>query len=197
MDGLIQLIAVAMFVIFAILENQQRRKGGGRRGRPPGGGGPDTTPGRARLPGPQEDEAADDLLTSEGMIPADVWDEIEALARGRAGPGASAERSGPPARVEPSPSPSPAEAARWYYDEEDGAEEAAQAGEVVELDAYRVGVPGEEAPRVTRRRAAQPPRRGGPGALVRALRSSGRDELRRAVVLAEVLGPPRADQPDP
>lgn len=132
-----QLIFIGVIVLFSILEAVGRKKKaeGGEAGElpPP----PPTTPRRrapqapqGRVPGPMSydddpsfDERAagagaprngSDSSSSEGLIPADVWEEIAALARGGVPPSRAPAPQGPqrpapePSRPVPTAKPVPA-----------------------------------------------------------------------------------------
>lgn len=127
---------------------------------------------------PSYDDDVPDEAGSGGLIPSDIWKEIEALATGR-----------PPARRRPPPPPVELE--------------AIPARPVETHRVHRAHVEYGTDPS-SRARSAQdgldPLARslGADAAAVRKqLRSRSAHALRQAVILQEVLGPPAAMRPDP
>ena len=200
------LIIIAVAVLQGI---GQKKKKAGRPGprQPPGSQGEPRTPPReqgrvqasARLPtappgpggGPKGERS------SESMVPEDVWAEILGLARGE------------PRRVEPDPSPpSEEEPVPWALEERPRKEKPAAAR------ARRVDLPvpeerpfpashGADAPlhqtkpneygarlAVSQAPDAEAERGKGRGVRGRVFGAGSVEELRKAVILREVLGPP-------
>ena len=118
-----QLIFVGIILLFSMLEAVARKKRDETPVPPPEEAEPRPQarvpqPRAPQAPGPRtpsydEDPSFDDAVgagsrpkaptSSEGLIPADVWDEIQRMARGEA-PGT---RTQPPARPAPPPAPRP------------------------------------------------------------------------------------------
>jgi hypothetical protein len=114
--------------------------------------------------------------TSEGMIPADIWQEISGLARGRQ---PAPKPSPPPVEVEAIPR-RPVELHRVHRAHAGfGTDPSSRARS--EQDVLN-------APRRTLSRDAL--------AVRQQLQSHKRSALRRAVLLQEILGPPAADRPE-
>jgi len=139
---------------------------------------------------------------SEGMVPADVWEEILALARGGGPPQAPrpAQRPAPPAPPRPpAPGPrAPTPRARRPTVPPSKAKPAGERAEPVHpvhLTHPKMGTPVKD--RLTA--PAAPPSRSVSRDARAALDaiSAGHASLRRAVLLAEVLGPPAALRGDP
>lgn len=125
-----QLIFVGVIVLFSILEAIGRKKkmehgGEGEVGEVPP---PPPTSRRREMPAPvgppggpagpasydddaSYDEKAGAGRSSEGLIPADIWEEIAALARGEVPPSRAPEPSSP-RMPPPAPTPAPAPAPR-------------------------------------------------------------------------------------
>lgn len=115
--------------------------------------------------------------SSEGMVPADIWEEIAGLTRGKA----REPEPPPPAPVEVEPIP-PRPVGRHRVHRahlEYGTDPSTRRrSEQDEIDPLRV--------RLSRDAAA----------VRRQLRSHRRHALRRAVILHEILGPPAATRPE-
>lgn len=183
-DGLIQFIVIALFVIISLMEGVSRKK-------------------RQRRSEFELWDVPEDLSggggtqaeTSESLVPDEVWEEIAQLARSEAT--TSPERI-PPPQAEPSPrlpertdgGVGLAQVARTIPSvEQSGAVERAEATEVAQTAAFHrlhsVGLADlkkDEHYIIRSRRSA----------LLRMFGERGGrvGELRRAVLLSEILGPP-------
>lgn len=191
MDGLFQILVIAFFIIISMMDAAARRKRKQAEQRPEAGE-------SGTITGAREPRSLGHETTSAEMVPDQLWEEIATLARGRAPP--TTPRL-PPARVErstseyagpaaPSKAPEPEETTlrpehqhveghdhvEWDL-EESAAAPVAPAREKLPPEGP---TPGKEPP--TPRRETR--------SVVRTLKGSGRGSIRRAVILAEILGPP-------
>ena len=237
-----QLIFIGIILLFSILEAVARKKREGAEGTAPAppGGAPEVRPPRVPEPHPpsyDQDPSFDDAAvegsrggpgrgtmsregsggqggrtSSEGLIPADVWEEIQAMARGGKAPvrAASPPKPAPPpteaaARV---PVPTPARVPRAVPPPMSTAARKTRPTTVPEVDAVVVA---EHAVHLTHPKYGKPvhdrltgfgddPHARGLSADSKALRSvlrGGGAGLRQAVLLLEILGPPVSLRDDP
>jgi hypothetical protein len=202
-SGFLILVFLAIAVIQGI--GQKRREAAKKAGKPPGGQPPGQAPSQAGAefdPAPREGARGG---TSEGLIPSEVWDEILGLARGKTG--------GPKTPADlPSSRPAPEEATE--------APARSQSSEVMRRPAEAMrrppeamrrpsdSRPSQQAPapvplvasspvpilrRESPSRAEEQPMEGGiRGAQTRLFGQGSTEELRKAIILKEVLGPPLA-----
>ncbi len=109
MEEFPQFLIVLIFIVVSLLEGIGRRKKAGQQGKPRPGPTRAEAPGRvpgagqarprpAPAPAPAEAGKRRDAASSEGLIPAEVWEEILGLARGT-----------PPQAPAPVPAPAPVE----------------------------------------------------------------------------------------
>lgn len=208
------LIYILIFVVLAVLQGLgQKRREAERKSRPRPEGGlpaPGSKGGEARpLPQPRRRTAPE---SSEGMIPSEVWEEILGLARGK--PSSSTPAEAPPRPKAPSVGvpveeipPSEARSleeleprARKTRVDKTGAGKAASsklAPRVGSTTSSKPVSPSGEALPQGRAIPASSARRRSLAARGRRMRkgllgSGSAEELRRAMVLSEVLGPPQS-----
>lgn len=195
-----QLIFIAVIVLVSILESQARRRkkkaeAGSTRG-PEAGGASDELPTYDSGPSYDQlevDEAArrGRAASSEGMIPADIWEEIVGLAQA-----SKARRRAPEVSRKPEPVPPPATttpARRRKL-----APKRTEPHRALHLTHAEYGTDPSARSRseqdgldpLARQLAADA------SSIRRQLRSHGAHALRQAVILHEVLGPPAATRPD-
>jgi hypothetical protein len=128
---------------------------------------------------------------SEGMIPADIWEEIAGLARGRVRELETKPKPRPSPVSPPAPAPLPVPARDAWGKR---TPKVGQAHPVHRAHAYFGTDPSERPPstfdRLARSLSADA------AAVRRQLRADGRHALRQAVMLQEVLGPPASLKPD-
>jgi hypothetical protein len=253
------LLFIGIIVLFSIIDAVAKKGRAGKGGEEelpfPPGPGPEAPPRRAsptasgpRVPSYDDDPSFDDAVatdparpprSSEGMIPADVWEEIQNLARGgqaeapsRAGPpdrgrrpvpeGASArprpprpaqgakvrtgsDRAAPPPLPAPRGTPSQAAPPRRGYAPAPAAPSTTSAAppapapvsrtapvHEVHLSHPKYGTP--MAGRLTGFAEGAPPGERPGSGLLHQLRSKDPAQLRQAVLLGEILGPPVALQ---
>jgi hypothetical protein len=144
-----------------------------------------TLPGYSQRYGSTSDPSRSSRESAEGMIPADIWEEIAGLATGRAPverkPGPRAEPEPLPSRsveIEPVP-PRPVQAHRVHR--------------------AHAGYGTDPSSRARSELDARDPLAARPSADVRQVRRQlrrGSHALRRAVILQEVLGQPAALKPE-
>lgn len=216
------LIFFAVIIIFSIIEGIGKRKRGRARGpiQLPDDGEPDEEAWRVEerarpeeLPTYDADPSYDDLEQtrvrpsgSEGLIPTEIWREIEKLAERAQGRRPRPSRT---SRPEPEPVPSrsrgrdaSSSAARRGASSRRGADGGQE--HRVHLSHTEFGTdPSERAP--SEQDGLDPLARAlgaDPAAARRQLRKDGRHALRQAVIMQEILGPPaslvrREDLTDP
>lgn len=200
------LLYVLIFVVLAVVQGlgQKRREAERKSQTKPGGGAPapGSAPGEPRpLPRARRSPTPD---SSEGLIPSEVWEEILGLARGK---------PSPPTPVDAPPEPAPAPAGRSADRRREEIEIYRAPGSLEEIPSFEARSLEDLRPRqaeLSQRELPPPSREVRPrrGALLTPhmgrQRHSGRsrwmrkellgsgsaEELRRAMVLSEVLGPP-------
>lgn len=227
-----QLIFIGIILLFSMLEAVARKKkesGEGPAPEAPRQSLPEVVlprrpEGRApevRVPSYDEDPSFDDAAnagsrggparvrpTSEGLIPADVWEEIQAMARGAPAP----VRNAPPAPPAPAPrrAPAPTSARRTSRPPAPPMSLEARKGRPPAVPEVDVVVP-EHAVHLTHAAYGKPVQDRLTGfddthkprglsveavALRRVLRGGGAP-LRQAILLQEILGPPVSLKDDP
>ena len=201
-SGLIQILVIAFFIIISMMDGaaRKKRKEAQRRGEV----GPGEGVGDAGERHSMKTEPASRGRMSEGMVPDELWEEIAALARGGPPPAtdrAPHEADRAPSGLEhslsgfegslsgferpmPARAPEPEETSlrpeHQHVEDHDHVEWASE-----EEPAEAVGEPDpDEDPG----RASRTPRKG--RSVRRTLMHGGRESIRQAVILAEVLGPP-------
>lgn len=167
-----------------------------------------TAPGR--LPTYDEEPSYDDRVEaesgragarrapegSEGMVPADVWEEILALARG-GGPRRAPVPPAPPRAPVPAPARKPPTARRPVRAAPKRPPSAPEPVHPVHLTHPKMGTPMKgRLSRLDEEAVVPPPARRGVHAALRVV-SGGPASLRQAVLLSEILGPPAALRGDP
>jgi len=189
-DGLfIWLIIVAVAVLQGI--GRKKKKAGQPGQKPPGL--PRPRPGQARAQervtasarpsmaaphqGQDDGEEQSSGESSEGVMPGDVWAEILGLARGE--PRRAEPSPPPPSEVEPVPAPR--EETSWDFPTSHGAEAVLHESKRSDFES-----------RLAITRTPTPDLKAGGGRGVRAglFGSGSPEELRKAVILKEVLGLP-------
>lgn len=226
-DGglLFWLIILAVAVLQGI--GQRKKKAGQVGRRPPGGPGPRPVPGppaggevggraSTTVATPREGQKPGERASSEGMIPAEVWEEILGLARGQPAPAEVEEAA--PVEFPSGPGEVRAEETRVRIRGVEGGEREGlpRAEETVPADASRAPrepppdrpLPeshGADAPLHTTKPGEYQKRLGFQGPVAAAagpapahgvrnelFGTGSPEELRKAIVLKEVLGPPKS-----
>jgi hypothetical protein len=216
MEGIGELLVIAVFVLITLIEGLGRRKKSGKGKERPTPEPSDVDSGAEEAPstetvdlgrkhktapvgGGAEEEAPS--TSSEGLVPQDVWDEILGLARGKeeAGKREKEERVDEGAEtLEEIPSFEARSLEPLEPREEEtrgGVEPPKRSRETIPaLDKPVPAIPSSPSGRPvsvaggTPRAGARPS--GAGRSLRRRLFGEGREDLRKAVVLQEVLGPP-------
>jgi hypothetical protein len=202
---LFELLLIAVFLLFPLFEQISKR--GKDKGQLPRSKGPQGGPS-AEPSGPEDRQPA----SAADMLPEDLWAVLTGEKRERKGgvataeaePSTDADRDGTPWSDAAEPAPGPADDWPWRSAETQDAERepvsleyrGPEAYSLEDLDIEPVSLERplptpEERHRAFHARvdAPQPQRVHRRGPLSRALSDAGR--VRQAVVLAEVLGPPR------
>ncbi len=209
-NGLIQLLVVAVFVIISMMDGaaRRRRKQAQRLGLLPQ---PDESfdadeADEADEAGDADDDPRRAIASSEGLVPADLWEEIAALARGET----PVEQPAPPqapasvgvameayaGQDDLAPTEAPSGDLQGGYLHPD---QAATHQELSHVARSARAIPEEQPHEFAPHRAGPPsgqkkaPRRARrPGSLLEGVRQGAKESLRDAIVLAEVLSPPIA-----
>lgn len=198
MDGIpTELIFVLIFIVFSVLEGVGRKKKAQRKGLPGTVPGPQRRSSRNREVVTREPEVSraepaevsppvptEETGGSEDLIPSQVWEEILGLARGT--------------RPEPEKAETPAEEAAPEPVEPKVLHPAPDRSRPADLPSPRRGEPRTvtAVPSAAQRRpvpALVEPESPGPrrsDVMHRLFGSGSKEDLRKAIILREVLGPP-------
>jgi hypothetical protein len=214
-SGLIQILVIAFFVIISMMDGVARKKRQEQqREAGPQIGGPEEESDRGDMFSTTRDPISETALetTSEGMVPAELWEEIAALARG--GPSPSTRRLPYTSVPEEESAMDPTEASDEEESWLDPAHQHVESHAHVEWEpedrsTYRTAPSYDDEALGTSTRAATERTERLPvllpadepvaarstekGTAVRqTLRHQGHASIRQAVILSEVLGPPAA-----
>lgn len=204
---LFELLFIALFILFPVLEGILRQRKKGQQGGPPGPSGRTGRPGEA---GTDRPEAADEDRAASEMLPDDLWELMTGeKRRPQDGPAPEPEQAGTPWSVETGGASGAGTAMETSTDRSEpwAVDDEATAPEPVSLEyegpeAYSLETPAPEpiertvpSPKARHRafhdlidRPKRKPKRHATG-LVRSLRSP--KGLRQAVLFREILGPPK------
>ncbi len=170
-DGLIQMLVIGLFIVISMMEGITRKK------RRQGQMTEQPTDAEVDFLGSLTGDERGDSETAEALVPDEIWAEIAELARGGTRP-----------TPEPVPDPEPVSLVStdsMEEEREEAREAVASATFHRRHSSHLADLEGD------RHYAATV---GGPSAMLRLFGERGGrvDELRRAVILSEILGPPIA-----
>ncbi len=202
MEDFGQIFIILIFIAVSVLEGVGRKRKAGQQGKPRPGPTRAQGPRRPAPPmevarrtgAPPEVERGVPEKSSEGLVPEAVWEEILGLARGT-----PMERPVPPPAPAAPPVPLPPEPRQSRAEREESQRQAETLEVIPEFEARSLEAPAPRAVKPVARplgRAAAAatgaPRPRSPGLRGDLFGSGSPEELRKAIILKEVLGPPLA-----